>query len=305
MLTLPLKSKLKELDLYGVVLFLPSLVCLLLALQWGGTTYAWNSGRIIALFVVAGLCCIGFVAVEIKQGDRATIPPSMMARRTLWACTIFVFFLGGSFMVITYYIPIWFQAIKGTTAIQSGINNLPSILAAVVFSIVSGGLVTVLGYYTWACILSAILTTVVCACGVATSKSETEANIYRVSVSSQPSRFTLRVRSGSATRSSTVAALVLYAIPPPSEYSIITLISLSTAGSPAASCRHPDSTAASSSSRRLCSHHFHADSWRSSLRRSRADHLHEPISGQHSSSRPSCESVGRSSRRCDKHRDTR
>jgi hypothetical protein len=54
------------------------------------------------------------------------------------------------------------QAIKGTTAIQSGIDNLPSILASVVFSLVAGGLVTVVGYYTWACILSAVLTTVVC-----------------------------------------------------------------------------------------------------------------------------------------------
>jgi MFS family permease len=162
MLSLPLKSKLKELDLYGFLLFLPFLVCLLLALQWGGTTYAWGNARIIVLFIISGLCGIAFIAVEIRQGDRATIPPSIMARRSLWACTLFVFFLGGSFMVITFYIPIWFQAIKGTTAIQNGIDNLPSILASVVFSLVAGGLVTVVGYYTWACILSAVLTTVVC-----------------------------------------------------------------------------------------------------------------------------------------------
>lgn len=172
MLSLPLKSKLKELDLYGVLLFLPSVISLLLALQWGGTTYAWGNARIIVLFVIAGLCCIAFIAVEIRQGDRATIPPSMMARRTLWACTLFVFFLGGSFMVLTYYIPIWFQAIKGTSAIQSGIDNLPSILATVVSSIVSGGLVTGLGYYTWAFILSAALTTVVCSCDTAKSRSD-------------------------------------------------------------------------------------------------------------------------------------
>jgi mannose/fructose/N-acetylgalactosamine-specific phosphotransferase system component IIC len=105
--------------------------------------------------------------VEIRQGDRATFPPSMMARQTLWACAIFIFFLAGAFMVVTYYIPIWFQAIKGTSAIQSGVDNLPSILAAGVFSLASGGLVSVVGYYTWACILSAVLTTVVCPSRVA------------------------------------------------------------------------------------------------------------------------------------------
>jgi MFS family permease len=167
MLSLPLRSKLAELDLRGMIFFLPSLVSLLLALQWGGTTYAWGNARIIALFVIFGLCCTAFIIVEIRQGDRATFPPSMMARQTLWACAIFIFFLAGAFMVVTYYIPIWFQAIKGTSAIQSGVDNLPSILAAGVFSLASGGLVSVVGYYTWACILSAVLTTVVCPSRVA------------------------------------------------------------------------------------------------------------------------------------------
>ena len=161
MLSLPLKQKIKELDLMGVLFFLPSVVSLLLALQWGGTTYSWSNARIIVLFIIFGLCGIAFAAAQIRKGDRATIPPSMLKRRTLWACSTFVFFLGGSFMVLTYYIPIWFQAIKGISAIQSGIHVLPSILASVIFSIASGGLVTVTGYYTWACILASILTSVV------------------------------------------------------------------------------------------------------------------------------------------------
>ena len=47
-----------------------------------------------------------------------------------------------------YYIPIWFQAIKGTTATESGIRNLPTIMGVVIFSVLAGGLVTTLGYYT-------------------------------------------------------------------------------------------------------------------------------------------------------------
>jgi MFS family permease len=37
---LPLKSKLAQLDFYGTALLVPGCVCLLLALQWGGVTYA-------------------------------------------------------------------------------------------------------------------------------------------------------------------------------------------------------------------------------------------------------------------------
>ncbi len=61
-----------------------------------------------------------------------------------------------------YFVPIWFQAIKGVTATESGIRNLPMILGLVVMSILSGIGVTVLGYYTPYMILSSVLMAVGC-----------------------------------------------------------------------------------------------------------------------------------------------
>lgn len=72
----------------------------------------------------------------------------------------FAFSLGGTFFILIYYIPIWFQAIKGVSAMDSGIRNLPMILALVLFSIVSGGMVTALGYYTPFMIASSVLMTI-------------------------------------------------------------------------------------------------------------------------------------------------
>jgi hypothetical protein len=37
---LPLAKKLMQLDAFGTALLIPGVVCLLLALQWGGQTYA-------------------------------------------------------------------------------------------------------------------------------------------------------------------------------------------------------------------------------------------------------------------------
>ncbi|TVY37537.1 Efflux pump [Lachnellula occidentalis] len=42
-----------------------------------------------------------------------------------------------------YYLPIYFQAVKGVTASQSGIRNLPLIFGIVIATITSGGLITV------------------------------------------------------------------------------------------------------------------------------------------------------------------
>ncbi|KAH8730333.1 major facilitator superfamily domain-containing protein [Phaeosphaeriaceae sp. PMI808] len=157
---LPFKEKIQEMDLYGLAALVPSIVCILLAIQWGGAKYPWANGRIIALFIIGTLLLIGFIFIESKQGDRAIVPPSVVKRRTIWACSLFAFPLFGSFLVICYFLPLWFQAIKGDTATESGIHNLPSILGATIFSVVAGGMVFGLGYYTWACIVGSILAAV-------------------------------------------------------------------------------------------------------------------------------------------------
>lgn len=78
----------------------------------------------------------------------------------MWACGVYAFFFFGSFLSITYYLPIWFQAIRGDSATQSGINNLPFLLGTVVFSIIAGGAVFGIGYYTWACMLGSAMASV-------------------------------------------------------------------------------------------------------------------------------------------------
>lgn len=47
-----------------------------------------------------------------------------------------------------FYLPFYFQAVKGTTAEQSGIRCIAYLISNTVGSLVSGGLVTVVGYYT-------------------------------------------------------------------------------------------------------------------------------------------------------------
>lgn len=55
---------------------------------------------------------------------------------------------GGAFFVLIFYLPLYFQSIKGVSATKSGIQILPLILSNVIASIVTGGLITVIGYYT-------------------------------------------------------------------------------------------------------------------------------------------------------------
>ena len=140
------KQRVKEFDLYGTSVFIPAIVSLLLALQWGGTKYPWGSWRIILLFVFFGVLIIAFIAIQFWKQDSATVPPKIVKKRSVWAAAAFSFCLGSFFLLLVYFLPIWFQAVKGASAVKSGIMNIPMILTLVLVSILSGGFVTTVGY---------------------------------------------------------------------------------------------------------------------------------------------------------------
>ncbi|KAH8589817.1 putative MFS multidrug transporter [Bisporella sp. PMI_857] len=141
------RKTITQFDPLGTFLFMPCIICLLLALQWGGTKHAWDSAQIIALFVVFGVLLIAFAAVQVWVGDNATIPVRIARQRSLAFSSLFEFCLSASFFIMVYYTPIWFQAIRDESATRSGINTLPLTMSVVVGTIVGGIGTTIFGFY--------------------------------------------------------------------------------------------------------------------------------------------------------------
>ncbi|KAJ6608683.1 putative efflux pump antibiotic resistance protein [Mycena sp. CBHHK59/15] len=150
-------ERLNLFDPWGTLVFIPAIVSLLLALQWGGSKYAWSNPRIIGLFVVFGVLISVFIGIQIWKQDTATVPPRILKRRSIWSGAWFSLCLGSGFFILVFYLPIWFQAIKGVTAVKSGIDNLPMILSLVIASLLGGLLITIFGYYAPFMILSTVL----------------------------------------------------------------------------------------------------------------------------------------------------
>jgi Fungal trichothecene efflux pump (TRI12) len=101
-----LREKLQNIDLLGAAFVMPSMVMLLMALQWGGAKFPWNSSRIIGLFVGFGITFSIFIFIEIKQGEKATIPPRILKIRTIRFCILFaVLMVAGLFGYLTYCTP--------------------------------------------------------------------------------------------------------------------------------------------------------------------------------------------------------
>lgn len=151
-------QKAAQMDPVGTFFFLPSIICLLLALQWGGVTYSWSNARVIVLLVLAGVLFVIFILVQRWKGDDATVPGRIFVNRSIIAGSWFSFCNGGAMQTLFYFLPIWFQAVKHASAVKSGIMSLPFVLGLVIMGISAGILTKKIGYYTPWMILSSILT---------------------------------------------------------------------------------------------------------------------------------------------------
>lgn len=140
-----LREKLLNIDLFGLVLLMSATVCYILVMQYGGQTHPWLSSVVIGLLIGFCLILAAFITWEIFQGERATIPPRLFRKRSVWVMGMFGLFFGGAYFSLVYYLPLYFQSINGVTPIVSGVHNLPLILSVTVGTIMAGGIITATG----------------------------------------------------------------------------------------------------------------------------------------------------------------
>ena len=80
-----------QLDIPGSAVLFASLICLSLAMQWGGQTKSWGEGSVVATLVLWVVLNIGFFGVEWLQGARAMMPLNLVQPRMVWANALYCF----------------------------------------------------------------------------------------------------------------------------------------------------------------------------------------------------------------------
>ncbi|KAI4939710.1 uncharacterized protein J4E92_000996 [Alternaria infectoria] len=140
------KEKFLQMDPLGIALVMGGIVTYILAFENGGQKRPWNSSYVIGLLVGFVVIAMTFITWEIFNGERSMLPPRLLRERTLWQPSAFIFFFSSSYLVLLYYLPLYFQSVDNRSAINSGVLNLPLVLAMVLGSIVSGGVVSKTGY---------------------------------------------------------------------------------------------------------------------------------------------------------------
>ena len=159
---LPRNQKLQKLDGLGTILFVGATTCLFLALQWGGVKHGWFSGQIVLLFFAFAIAGIAWIYIQYRRGENATLPGSIVKMRSIAAGAISSFLMGGAFFNLLYYVAIWFQAVKGRSALSSGISSLPMVLGLTIGMLTAGQTQQYVNYIPPYMIFSAVLASTGC-----------------------------------------------------------------------------------------------------------------------------------------------
>ncbi|MFC1968948.1 MDR family MFS transporter [Chloroflexota bacterium] len=126
-----------QVDYFGLVTFVLSVVPLMLALSWGGVTYQWLSTPIISLLILSTVSGISFVIIETRSAE-PIIPLSLFQNQIVALSMLIIFFTAFGMFGSIIFVPLFFQGVLGVTATESGSLLIPMMLGMVAGSFSSG-----------------------------------------------------------------------------------------------------------------------------------------------------------------------
>jgi hypothetical protein len=147
-------------DPLGTALIMGAVISFILALQFGGETKPWKSSTVIGLLVGCVLMLIAFGILESVQGERAMLTSRLMRERNVWVNGVYGAFFAGSYFIPLYYLPIYFQSIDNVSPTDSGVRNLPLIIAFTIATVASGGFISQTGIATPILPVGSVLATI-------------------------------------------------------------------------------------------------------------------------------------------------
>ncbi|KAH8434261.1 MDR family MFS transporter [Aspergillus melleus] len=125
-------------------------------------TWIPSGSQVIGLLVGFGVLTVALILWSMWLGEYAMMIPRLFKKRGLWSVCPYQFFFLGDLLLLLYYLPIYFQSVKGASPIQSGVDNLPIVIAVAIFAVLGGVFVTTTGLPAPAMFVGALLGTVGC-----------------------------------------------------------------------------------------------------------------------------------------------
>ncbi|MDB5166640.1 MAG: transporter [Candidatus Saccharibacteria bacterium] len=145
-LHLPVRSERHRFDVWGSLLMAGAVSCLLLALTWGGNTYAWGSGTILGLFAGAIVLGAALIARERKAAE-PIFPPRLFKNDIFIVSSLLSGLVGLVMLGSIIFLPLYQQIVRHDSPTISGLLLLPFVAGLFSGSLTSGRLISKYGRY--------------------------------------------------------------------------------------------------------------------------------------------------------------
>jgi EmrB/QacA subfamily drug resistance transporter len=135
----------RSIDYLGSAVFASALVPILVGLT-NAQRLDWTDPLVGGLILLGLALAAVFVFVESRAAE-PILPLGLFRIRTLAVSLGVVFLAAFGFFSAIIFLPLWFQAVQGASATQSGYYSLPLLAGLIISSVVSGQLISRTGKY--------------------------------------------------------------------------------------------------------------------------------------------------------------
>jgi EmrB/QacA subfamily drug resistance transporter len=133
-------------DWLGAATLGAGLCALVLVADLGGNLLPWNSSALVGLAVAAALLLGAFVLIE-RRAAEPILPLRLFADRVFGTASAISLIVGLALFGTVTYMPLYLQAVRGSSPTASGLELLPLMGGSFVTSLASGQLITRRGRY--------------------------------------------------------------------------------------------------------------------------------------------------------------
>jgi EmrB/QacA subfamily drug resistance transporter len=133
-------------DYAGIGLIAAAATTMILALEWGGSEYAWSSPTIIGMFAGSAALFAAFVFVELRAPE-PMLPMRLFRNSVFSVCSTLSFIVGFAMLGAMTFLPTYLQYVDGVSATGSGVRTLPMVAGLFIMSMLSGNVVSRTGRY--------------------------------------------------------------------------------------------------------------------------------------------------------------
>jgi EmrB/QacA subfamily drug resistance transporter len=149
----------RSIDCAGAATLLLWVIPLLLALSWGGTTYAWGSPQVLGMLGLAVVGVAAFLLAELRAAE-PILPLTLFRHRAVVIPILMAMTMSAGMFGAILFMPLFVQAVIGASATESGAVLVPMTVGLVVASVASGQVVSRIGRYRLISIMGFAITTI-------------------------------------------------------------------------------------------------------------------------------------------------